>query len=737
MRATTHGRHASGSLLGARLALVIGSLALVTSQCAEASFLDSHGDLIDVVSTPPNTNTSQVTVWRIDQPNIAQLATNYPQIQFQPGDRFKVLAGGCDQTGGMGHTWKRYVYPQGDNTNVLYHGLILVPEALPAAPHDPGLAKSLYNLFSRLGDFGVGDGLGGGVPVEHYIPDPLPDGRNLKINPLYLSLGFEDDGYSDNGYYARDPGNNDQCVNVPPSYVIITIGHHGAIPPDPRLYIGIKPDDFECQAGWAFVNQGTPELSYATFQTAFQITWAGKYLNPFNEILYQSGKGLASSGNCEGMALLSVAGEDQFVVGDIKESFWHNYRYALFSQTPANIQFDINVAHWQQLSGYFVHNWLDSIESHASTIVSNIEHDLTSSKYNYNYGLLTLKHGGGGHVLVPLAVTHSGAHTYIEVYNPNTPCTSIPNTANAPKVDIVGDNWSYDMGSDGVWTGTNDGLLGLVDNGMGYIAYHGPDDGWTDQISSLSGLSEVIFGSDVSVDQVSDSKGRKLIINGKVDVTDQGLGSEVVLLPNYAAAETPKRPRSGDPSKVLKVAPEKAGSAAQQALLAQFDKDYAQDYEKSGLVYVVTDKNLTDLTFTLSSKKTGKPVRALINQGGQFIEVKSAEASGSDLIHPSLTVHSLADLAKSGVTLNSSDAKVLKVTFTHGLYDDQAKTETLQQSSDVAIKTAIKAQVSGNELELSTAEKTPAAATVSKRTISVDAKVTQAPIRQLTTTPIQ
>ena len=725
--------HRYGNFLyNARLWLLLLTLfGLVDGGAARAKFIDSHGDTIDDVVEQQND--SQHTVWRIDAPDIAQISTAYPQIQFLPGDTIRVLAGGCDQTGGMGRTWKRYVYPQGDNTDKLYHGLILIPEAEPAPPRDAELANSAFQLFSRLGDFGVGDGLGNGVGVQRTIPDPLPDHRDIKKNPIFLSLGFEDDGYADNGYYSRDPGNNDQCVNVAPSFVIVSIGHHGALPEDPRLYVGIKPAEFRCQAGWHFVNQGTPTLSYASFQTAFQITWAGKYINPFNEILFQAGKGLASSGNCEGMALLSLAGEDQFVVGDVSESFWHNYPYAQFSQAPSNLQFDINVAHWQQLSGYFIHNWLDSIESDAPTIVSRVEHDLTSSEYNFVYGMLTLLHGGAGHVLVPVAVTHSGEHTYIQVYNPDTPCVGIPDTANLPKVDIVGNHWSYDMGSLGVWSGDN-GALGLVSNGMGFIEYHGPDDGWTDQISSLSGILEVIFGADVNVDQVTDSKGRRLMADGKLDMSDKGLGTKILKIPSFAADEKAKRPRSGDSAKVLKVDREHPGSPAQQALLDQYDRDY-KDYEESGQIYVVRDPSLTELTFTLSSKTGGKPVRALVNQGDRFIEVKSEAATEGARIHPTLILHDASAFEARGVTLKSSDETPLKVTFTHSRYDNAAKSETLQKSSEVTVTGALKAQLDRDDLTLLTSEAS-APATIDMQTIASDAAIVRAPLRSFTTQPI-
>src|SRR5712671_6339427 len=68
-------------------------------------------------------------IWRIDEPNVKEPVTPYPQIVFRPGDRVTITAGGCVQTGGVGKTWKRYVDPQGPNADHLYHGLIQIPGA--------------------------------------------------------------------------------------------------------------------------------------------------------------------------------------------------------------------------------------------------------------------------------------------------------------------------------------------------------------------------------------------------------------------------------------------------------------------------------------------------------------------------------------------------------------------------------------------------------------------------------
>ncbi len=49
----------------------------------------------------------------------------------------------------------------------------------------------------------------------------------------YLRLGFEDDGYGDNGYSGRDNGTGDQCTGLGTSYVLITITHRVLRPVPP------------------------------------------------------------------------------------------------------------------------------------------------------------------------------------------------------------------------------------------------------------------------------------------------------------------------------------------------------------------------------------------------------------------------------------------------------------------------------------------------------------------------
>jgi hypothetical protein len=122
----------------------------------------------------------------VEEPVVTRPATGY-DLRFNAGDRVKVEAGGCVQTGGHGDTWKRYVDPSSDNG--LYHGTISLP----------GVTNGLTELRFMVGQTFV-------VPFSGD-----------------LVLGYEDDGYSDNGYYSHDNGTGNQCKGVGNAFVSLTI----------------------------------------------------------------------------------------------------------------------------------------------------------------------------------------------------------------------------------------------------------------------------------------------------------------------------------------------------------------------------------------------------------------------------------------------------------------------------------------------------------------------------------
>ncbi|MGA7218165.1 MAG: hypothetical protein WBX38_07625 [Candidatus Sulfotelmatobacter sp.] len=148
------------------------------------------------------------TVWQINQPTVNKASTDYAQITFSRGESITVAASGCVQTGGKGHTWKRYVDPADyGSPSPLYHGLISIP----------GATAGLVDYNPRQ-------------PTVYTIPA----NASLPANP-HLQLGYTDDNYGDNGYSARnsDNGNLDQCKDLGDASIIIDIGPLPAVVPPP------------------------------------------------------------------------------------------------------------------------------------------------------------------------------------------------------------------------------------------------------------------------------------------------------------------------------------------------------------------------------------------------------------------------------------------------------------------------------------------------------------------------
>lgn len=148
------------------------------------------------------------TYWRIDQPIVTEAQTAYPQIRFNPGDDVYFRAGGCVQTGGRGKTWKRYVNPSGPNSASLYHGEIQIPGAF-------NTPTFLSYLIGSADD-------NGGAWAGHVTVDPQYN--NWPV--MYLTLGYTDDGYGDNGYWGHDDGTDDQCKGIGDAWIEVYIVHH-------------------------------------------------------------------------------------------------------------------------------------------------------------------------------------------------------------------------------------------------------------------------------------------------------------------------------------------------------------------------------------------------------------------------------------------------------------------------------------------------------------------------------
>ena len=204
------------SLKSFAASVVVGLLGM---GAATMAFADGSPTKEVVTSETINSTTVK---WLIFRPVITQAEKNYTKIKFETGDSVTVEAGGCDQTGGYGQTWKRYVDPQGPNADRLYHGLIEIPGVTNKFKASPSGPKGLVRLL----DMGMKN-LSSGQFSGQFVVGDL---SKVAEKDRYLRLGFEDDNYSDNGYWGRDNGTGNQCQNLGTSYVVITISHRAIHP---------------------------------------------------------------------------------------------------------------------------------------------------------------------------------------------------------------------------------------------------------------------------------------------------------------------------------------------------------------------------------------------------------------------------------------------------------------------------------------------------------------------------
>ncbi len=622
------------------------------------SLLFSPGALaeqFDVVVLQEETPTQ--TTWSISRPNVRKSVTEYTQIRFKPGDTVKVYAKGCVQTGGSGRTWKRYVDPRGDNSDRLYHGLI----------HIPGITNKPVTIQQF------------GLNVSHKIPETLPG--SLKPEDLFLRLGYQDDNFSDNGYWGHDDGTGDQCKGVGPAIVTISIGHNGTNPVNPDNFTGIRPSQFRCGAAWKFANFPTAALSWESYSNAFDLHWYD-YLDPLTYAIYGLGRSMASTGNCFGMSLLSLVGEDEFAVGNLNEMFWNNYPD---KNTPPTLVQNINTTHWKQLSTYFLTRWLTSRYNSPSNTAVQIQQDLARG----NYGLISLSHNWGGHVMVPLSVQNVGGSKYqIQVYDPGRPCTEKPDQNSYPPIEIDGNSWSFQMASGNIWTNKDDDRIA-------YVPYQQSNE-WREPINAL-GIVHIIFGEGTTVEQVTDGKGRKLFkkdnpkSQAEYDMSANGLGRDITRLPRFAWGG--KRPRTDGPKFTLSSTPIPPELSTRSR---QMMNDYNQAYGGSDQMYLIQNSQLNDLEFKLSRRNSKKPLKALVARQGHSYEINLDAAQSGVSIHPSIILHKAADLS-SGISVKEKSGLPLKINMVHGMFSKPENNFRIQKTELVSAgSTPVKALLETN-----------------------------------------
>lgn len=150
-------------------------------------------------------DTSQLTTWRIDRPDIKQEEKQYRQIVFKPGDRVVVQAGGCTRRGGFPPPNGPAVpYLAGENLQSgekIYEGTIYIPGVTPF--------KTKQDVASAIGTH----------DIAWTVNDPN----------MFLTLGFHDNDYSDNNYNDIDDIDSGPCKGLGYAFVQLEI-HHGAVP---------------------------------------------------------------------------------------------------------------------------------------------------------------------------------------------------------------------------------------------------------------------------------------------------------------------------------------------------------------------------------------------------------------------------------------------------------------------------------------------------------------------------
>jgi hypothetical protein len=152
------------------------------------------GDIVSIVKDEV-TAAGETRIIRIDQPRVDLQSDPFPNITFKLGDSITLNAGGCAQSGGGGSTWKSYLGIE--QTDAPYYaGTVSVPGAIESGP------------------------IGGAIHKTWRVTQIPPI---VNRNDTSLTLGYLDDEYDDNGYYAHDNGNVNQCANVGPAWVEITI----------------------------------------------------------------------------------------------------------------------------------------------------------------------------------------------------------------------------------------------------------------------------------------------------------------------------------------------------------------------------------------------------------------------------------------------------------------------------------------------------------------------------------
>jgi hypothetical protein len=227
----------NGALLPRSIQDVDGNLRCVIAFTPQTGARAPGSDFISLLSDQ-TVNGREIKIWRIDRPTVWSSnpdgRVDYPIITFQPGDRLRFFAGGCVQTGGRGKTWKSYLNPQGDNAPQYYAGTAFIKNVTGGSfERLQGLVTQQSNLAKQQTNL---------PPELRGTLGPLPKDPNAKTDYI-LRLGYQDDQMDDNSYFAHDDGNDDQCKNIGPAFLELTVISSPEAAAGPLLSPHFKPFD--------------------------------------------------------------------------------------------------------------------------------------------------------------------------------------------------------------------------------------------------------------------------------------------------------------------------------------------------------------------------------------------------------------------------------------------------------------------------------------------------------------
>ena len=192
--------------INGNLRCVISSQDVKGSHPYKADIVSISSDVkssTDLCLAPPNcpAPNQETKVFRIDQPRVDVASDDIRTMKFDSGERVVLNAGGCVQTGIAG--WESYVHPTLPSPppfvpDPFHSGTAWIPSA--SGQQQQSIAEMIGKTFTA----------------------PTSDDTALNKG-TFLSLGYRSADNSGSGYYKHDDGPNNQCRNVGPAWVEVTV----------------------------------------------------------------------------------------------------------------------------------------------------------------------------------------------------------------------------------------------------------------------------------------------------------------------------------------------------------------------------------------------------------------------------------------------------------------------------------------------------------------------------------